>query len=393
LSTACFEFATAQRVVFGRGQLASLPELAAGYGARTSLVAGDHLKASGALAALEKLLVEKGLAVDRLLAHGEPEVPDVDAAAERMRASCAEVVVGIGGGSVLDLAKAAAGVAANGGSVREYLEGVGNGRLVRRPGLPFIAVPTTAGTGSEVTRNAVIASRAEGFKKSIRSPLLLPAVALVDPALTDSVPPEQTAASGLDALTQLIEPYVSLRAQPMTDALALEGIRLAARALPRAFIDPGDRQARDDLALASLLGGLCLANAGLGAVHGIAAALGALCELGHGLSCATVLAATLEGNIRALERRDPRGPALARYARLGEVLAGRSFSSASEARKAAVATVRSLVETLEVPRLGALGVGEARIAALVEQSRGSSMRSNPIALEDGEIEAILRAAL
>lgn len=388
-----FELTTAPRLVFGRGQLASLGELAAGYGERVGLIAGAHLERSGEVERVQQRLEQRGLAVHRLVAHGEPEVSDVDQAAERLRACGAQVVVGLGGGSVLDLAKAAAGVASNGGSVREYLEGVGAGRAVRKPCLPLIAAPTTAGTGSEVTRNAVVSSRAEGFKKSIRSALLLPAVALVDPALTDSAPPDQTAASGLDALTQLIEPYVSLRAMPVTDALALEGIRLAARALPRAFSDGADRGARDDMALASLLGGLCLSNAGLGAVHGIAAAVGALCGIGHGLSCAALLAPAMEVNLRALEARDPAGPALARYAALGPILAGRSFESDAAARQGAVEAMRSLVAALKIPRLAALGVSEAQLPALVKESRGSSMKSNPIALTDEEIGAALRGAL
>ncbi len=393
MTPARFELTTAPRIVFGRGQLASLGELAAGYGARVGLIAGAHLARSGALAEARLLLERRGLAVEVLVAHGEPEVADVDQAAERLRAFGADAVVGLGGGSVLDLSKAAAGVASNGGSVREYLEGVGQGRAVKRPALPLIAAPTTAGTGSEVTRNAVVSSRAEGFKKSIRSPLLLPAVALVDPALTDSAPPEQTAASGLDALTQLIEPYVSLRAMPVTDALALRGIRLAARALPRAFADGADRGARDDLALASLLGGLCLSNAGLGAVHGIAAAVGALCGVGHGLSCAALLAPAMEANLMALEARDPAGPALARYAALGPVLCGRELASPAEARRSAVEAVRSLVAALKVPRLGELGVSEAQLPSLVKESRGSSMKANPIVLTDDEIRAALRAAL
>jgi alcohol dehydrogenase class IV len=260
--------------------------------------------------------------------------------------------------------------------------------LERRP-LPFLAAPTTAGTGSEVTRNAVVASKAEGFKKSIRSPLMLAAVALVDPALTDSTPPAQTAASGLDALTQLIEPYVSTRANPVTDALALEGIRRARAALPRAFENGSDREARDDMALASVLGGLCLANAGLGAVHGIAAALGARFDMPHGLACACVLAATMQTNVRALERRDASGAALARYSKIGEALTGRTFATGAEARTAAVGFVKDLCAHLCVPRLSSFKIAAAHVASLVGESRGSSMKSNPIPLEDAEIADIL----
>lgn len=388
-----FEFATAQRIVFGRGSLDQLGELASGLGRKALLVSGPHLARTGELTRLAYLLEKKGVAVERLEVHGEPEVSTVDEAAGLARRSGADLVVAAGGGSVLDTGKAAAALATNAGSVREYLEGVGTGRAIKVRPLPFLAMPTTAGTGSEVTRNAVVASRAEGFKKSIRSPLMLPAVALVDPALTDATPPAQTAACGLDALTQLVEPCVSLKAMPVTDALALRGLALARAALPRAFANGGDTAARDDLSMASLLGGLCLANAGLGAVHGIAAALGARFDIGHGLACATVLAATVEANLSALARRDPDGPGLARYARVGEALAGRSFETGAQARDAALAIIRELCAELRVPRLSTLGVLPAHLPKLVAESRGSSMKTNPVVLEDAEIRSIFEASL
>ncbi|MGI5865442.1 MAG: iron-containing alcohol dehydrogenase [Myxococcales bacterium] len=388
-----FEFATARHIVFGRGRLDQLGELVAGYGDRALLVAGEHLRHSESLQRVEYLLQKRGVAAERVFTTGEPEVAAVDETAARARVLGSKVIVGIGGGSVLDVAKAASGLATNGGSVRDYLEGVGTGRALQRPALPLIAVPTTAGTGSEVTRNAVISSREEGFKKSIRSPLLLPAVALVDPALTDSVPPAQTAASGLDALTQLIEPYVSLRAQPATDAMALEGMRRAAPALPRAFEDGSNKEARDEMALASLLGGLCLANAGLGAVHGIAAALGARFGIAHGVACAAVLWQTMEANVKALEARDASSRALERYATIGATLTGRRFERAADARAAAIAEVKALVARLKIPRLGELGLARSSLPAVVKESRGSSMKSNPVVLTDAEIESILVAAL
>ena len=387
------EFASAQRIVFGRGALDQLGELAAAFGRKAFLVAGEHLDKTGDLSRVEYLLSKKGVDFERFLVHGEPEVHLVDEAASRARMLGSELVIAVGGGSALDVGKAAAGLAANSGSVREYLEGVGSGRALKCRPLPFLAAPTTAGTGSEVTRNAVVASREEGFKKSFRSPLLLAAVALVDPALTDSTPPAQTAASGLDALAQLIEPYLSTRASFATDALALEGLRRARLALPRAFEDGTDKDARDDMALASLLGGLCLANAGLGAVHGIAAALGARFDLPHGLACACVLAQTVEANVHALERRDPNGGALVRCARLGEALAGHGFGSEKEARAAAVSGLRELCQRLKVPRLAGCGVQASHLATLAGESRGSSMKTNPIALEDAEIRDILAAAL
>jgi alcohol dehydrogenase class IV len=386
------ELATAQRIVFGRGSFERAAEIAAGYGDKALLILGAHLEGSEPLQRIEHGLRKRGVAIERLFAHGEPEVLTTDEATSRARLAGSKVVVGIGGGSAIDLAKAAAGLATHGGSVRDYLEGVGSGRTLSRPGLPFIAVPTTAGTGSEVTRNAVISSRQEGFKKSIRSHLLLASVALVDPALTDSTPPAQTAASGLDALTQLIEPYVSAKAQPVTDALSLHGLALAVRALPRAFENGADQQARDEMSEASLLGGYCLANSGLGAVHGIAAALGARCGIGHGVACASVLWQTMEANVRALEARQPESPVFARYATLGGILSGRSSLAPAQARAAGIDAVRSLVGRLGIPRLSALGVTERSLPGLVAESRGSSMKANSLVLTDAEIEAILRAA-
>jgi len=387
-----FEFATAQRIVFGRGKVRSLAALASSYGTKALLVVGGHT-AGELLEGIEASVVAKGVACERLISTGEPETAAVDAGAARARDGRFELGIGIGGGSVIDLGKAVAGLATNGGPVRDYLEGVGTGKVIEKPPLPYIAVPTTAGTGSEVTKNAVISSRREGFKKSIRSHLLIPAVALVDPALTDSTPPAQTAASGLDALTQLVEPFVSTKAGPVTDALALEGMRRAASALPRVFRDGSDTEARDDMALASLLGGLCLANAGLGAVHGIAAALGALHGVPHGVACASVLAQVTSANVQALEARAPSSPALARYARVGETLTGRSFSNQVEARKAAVERLRELVADLGIPTLRAFGILESHLQRLVSESRGSSMKSNPVELTDSEISAVLQQAL
>lgn len=388
-----FEFATAQRIIVGRGKIEMLGEIAAGFGTRALLVAGQHVQSAGGLERIVGLLGKRSIHVETLLAHGEPQVSTVDDGAVRARETGCQLCISVGGGSVMDLGKGAAGLATNGGSVMEYLEGVGTGRVLEHAPLPHIAIPTTAGTGSEVTRNAVITSKQQGFKKSFRSPMLIPTVALVDGSMTDGVPPEQTAATGLDALTQVMEPYVSSRAMPVTDALALEGVKRASRALPAVYRNGGDRDARDEMALVALLGGLCLANAGLGAVHGIAAALGARYEIAHGHACACVLWQTMEANIRALEQREPHSPKLRKYATLGEVLTGRTWTREAEARSALVETLRTLVGELGVPPLRRFGVEDAHVSALVAQSRGSSMQSNPIVLTDEEIGAVLRAAV
>jgi alcohol dehydrogenase class IV len=318
------EFCTAPRIELERGALARVGSVAASLGRRAALVRGGRsVETSGALERLEASLRAFDVAVvAREAFAGEPEVAAIDAAAERVRAARADLVVGIGGGSALDAAKAVAGLIANAGSCLDYLEVVGAAKPLGSPAAPLVAIPTTAGTGTEVTRNAVITHRTGSAKASMRSPHLVPRVALLDPALTDSMSPEVTASTGLDALAQLVEPYVSSRAQPLTDALALEGVRAVAWALPRAWRDGADAEARDAMAFAALLGGMCLANAGLGAVHGFAAPLGASHPVPHGMACAALLAPVWEANVQALRASSSGGRALVRFAKVGEALLG-----------------------------------------------------------------------
>ncbi len=227
-----FEFATANRIIFGEGTAATLPELARTFGARPLVVTGATAERAAWLVA--------ALSAESLAVASEPTVDLVRDGARRVREAGCDVVVAVGGGSAIDAGKAIAIIATNGGEPLDFLEVVGKGRALTTAPLPFIAVPTTAGTGSEVTRNAVLASPEHGVKASLRSPMMLPKVALVDPELTYALPPAITASTGLDALTQLIEPYVSARANPITDALCVEGISRAAGALGRAYRDGGD---------------------------------------------------------------------------------------------------------------------------------------------------------
>jgi alcohol dehydrogenase class IV len=381
-----FELVTAPRIVFGAGSLAKLETIAGSLGGRALLVLGGaSADRSGLRARLERSLPVAAVA---RCAH-EPTVADVDDAVEAARAASCDLVVAAGGGSVLDCGKAAAGLLANGGSLVEYLEGVGTGRELTRPATPLVAVPTTAGTGSEVTKNAVVSG--PGFKKSMRSPLLVPRVALVDPELTRGVPREVAAACGMDALTQLIEPCLSRGANPISDGIALQGIAAAGRSLSRAVLDPDD-EAREGMALASLLGGICLANAGLGAVHGIAASLGALFPIPHGVACAAILPQTVRANLRAAQ--DPDGERLrVRFAQVSEALCGRRFVDRTSAIDAGLSTLQTLQRELAIPGLARLGVGEADLPRIVLGSRGSSMRYNPVELSDDELSAILRASL
>jgi alcohol dehydrogenase class IV len=381
-----FEFATATRILFGAGRLREVGKLAASMGSRVLVVEGSSDRAGPLMA----LLHEHGLVMTSLRVTGEPTFSLVERAAEQARRDGCDLVVAFGGGSVIDAGKAVAALITNREPLRDYLEVVGLGRpLTNRPA-PLIAIPTTAGTGAEVTRNAVLMMEEERVKVSLRSPLMLPAVALVDPELTLSLPPAITASTGLDALTQCIEPFVTPQANPITDAVAREGMQRAAGALRRAYRDGGDVEARTDMAIASLCGGLALANAKLGAVHGFAAPLGGMFPVPHGVACARLLAPVVEITVRALRGREPRSPALARYDEVARILAGRSDASADDA----ALWLRELVEELGIARLGQFGVSTDDVARVTALARGaSSMQGHPIALSDAELAEALAAAI
>lgn len=374
-----FEFATATRIVFGEGTAATLPDLARSFGTRPLLVTGaSGNRAAGLISALS---------AETFAVSGEPTVDLIREGARRVKDAGCDVVISIGGGSVIDAGKAIAIVATNGGEPLEFLEVVGKGRSITVPPLPFIAVPTTAGTGSEVTRNAVLGSMEHGVKASLRSPLMLPRVAVVDPELTYGLPPAITAYTGMDALTQLIEPYVSSRANPLVDAICVEGIRRAAGALRRAYHDGADRDARRDMALASLFGGLALANAGLGVVHGFAAPLGGQWKAPHGALCAALLPHGMAANLAALQARAPQHPALERYAVIARLLTGRSEAGVEDG----IDWVRALCAELNIPALREWGITEADLPGIVEKAaRASSMQANPLPLTSEELMAVVK---
>jgi alcohol dehydrogenase class IV len=379
------EFATATRILFGPGTVREAAPATAAMGRRVLVVTGKTPdRAEPLLADLRA----QGLEAETFPVMGEPTVETARAGARRAREAGCEVIIGLGGGSALDAGKAIAALLANGGDPLDYLEGIGRGQPLRQPSAPCIAIPTTAGTGSEVTRNAVLASPEHRVKASLRSPGMFPRLALVDPELTQSLPPAVAASTGLDALTQLIEPFVSVAANPLTDSLCREGMPRAARALRRACA-PGDPAAREEMALASLLSGLALANARLGAVHGCAAVLGGRFAAPHGAICARLLPAIMEANVRALERRAPGAPALARYAEVARLLTGQDTSTV-----AAIAWVRALCSDLRIPPLGGYGLAPADLPSLVaEAQQASSMKGNPIPLTDEELTMALREAL
>lgn len=390
-----FEFSTAGVIIFGRGEFARCGALAASFGRKAMvIVGGDYLHHTPLIEQLASSLDAHKVSRAYATINREPDVAMVDEAVEEARLGNCDLVIGIGGGSAIDTAKAVAALLTNGGKALDYMEVVGANQPITQPAAPLIAIPTTAGTGAEVTRNAVIAYPERAFKASIRSPHLMPRIALVDPALTHTMPPAITASTGLDALTQVIEPYTSNRANPLTDGMALTGIKLIARALRRAYTNGEDAAARDDMALAALFGGICLANAGLGAVHGCAAPLGASFPVPHGVVCAALLPHVMAANVAALRALSSDHPTLARYADVGEALIGRRLSTADATIEAGIQFVTELVRDLRIPRLSEFGMTEADIPDLVARAqKASSMRYNPVSLSDEALAGVLRAAL
>jgi alcohol dehydrogenase class IV len=382
-----FEFATATRIVFGPGAVGELGHVVAPLARRALLVTGRSVERA---APSRKALTSAGLDVLPFPTAGEPTVDDVRRGVDAARDEGVDVVVACGGGSAIDAGKAVAALLGNGGDPLDYLEVVGRGHPIKRRSVPFVAVPTTAGTGSEVTPNAVLASPEHGVKASLRSPLMLARAAIVDPDLLVGLPPSVVAASGIDAFAQLVEPFVSVRANPLVDGLCRDGLSRSARSLRRAFEGDGSEDVRVDLALASLFGGLALANAGLGAVHGFAAPVGGLFDAPHGASCAALLPAVLRVNLRALRQRRPDSPALGRYREIAVIVTGRPDAEADDG----VAWVEALVRALAIPGLSRWGASEADVGPIVAKARAaSSMKGNPIELDDGELAEIARASL
>jgi alcohol dehydrogenase class IV len=376
-----WEFATATRIIFGPGRSAELPQIAREFGRRALLVTG---RTTGRAKPLHENLGRHGIDAAFFPMEGEPTLDLVRRGVQACREGC-EFVISFGGGSVIDAGKAIAALAPNSGEPLDYLEVIGRGQPFERSPLPFIAVPTTAGTGSEVTRNAVLGSPENRMKASLRSPLLLAKVALIDPDLTLDLPREITANTGLDALTQVIEPFVSARANPFTDTFCLEGLKRIAACLRVACEDGSNRQAREAMSFASLMGGLSLANAALGVVHGFAAPLGGMLHAPHGALCAAVLPHGIGGNIRALRKRAPDHVALRKYEEIARVLSGNPNASAENA----ACWTAALCSQLGIPPLRKYGLRRDQIPNLVEKAqKASSMKGNPIPLTAAELTEI-----
>lgn len=382
-----FEFATADRIIFGAGTIQKVGELAVRMGRKALIVLGKDASRA------ERLIVHlhsSGLITEVLQVESEPAVSEIQAGVNFARESQFDLVIGFGGGSALDAGKAIAGLVTNPGEIYDYLEVVGAGAPLTEKPLPYIAIPTTAGTGSEVTRNAVLSVPDKQVKVSLRSPLIFPKIALVDPELTHSLPADVTAYTGMDALTQLVEPYVSNRANQFTDLYCEEGIKLTGTSLERACMNGNDAAARLDMAMASLYGGLALANAKLGAVHGLAAVLGAMFQAPHGALCARLLPEVMQINIRVLSERAPARIYMDRYVSIARILTSRQGAGVQDG----VRWVKQLSERLVIPGLSVYGVKVALFPVIIEKAQqASSMKGNPVELTPEELVEILQLAL
>jgi alcohol dehydrogenase class IV len=382
-----FEFATTTRIIFGPGTIKEVPSIASKLGGRAFVVVGRALKRAQPL--LEKLK-EQGIEYETFNVPGEPTTDLALEALQRIRRAGFEFVIGIGGGSVVDTGKVIAALITNPGPLSDYLEIIGKGRQISQAPVPYIAIPTTSGTGAEVTRNAVLVDVEHQVKVSMRSPLMLPSLAVVDPVLTYSMPPDITASTGLDALTQLMEAYVSHNSNPLTDGICREGLWRAACSLRRAYEDGNDKTARENMSLASLFGGLALANAKLGAVHGFAGPLGGIFSAPHGFICGRLLPFVMETNVKSLRSRATNSEALARYDEVARIMTGKDTAHAADG----VEWAQNLCQRLMVPPLSTFGISETDIPMVVEKSKNaSSMKGNPIRLKDEELTEILKRAV
>ena len=387
-----FNIARLPRIIFGSGTMQQIPKLVGQYGKQLLLVTGGQsFRASSRWESLQQELTDKAITVNHVSVSSEPSPQFIDNTVEQYFDCQIDVVLGIGGGSALDAAKAIAGLLRVNRSVMDYLEGVGPELPYQGPAVPFVAVPTTAGTGSEATKNAVLSAKGkEGFKKSFRHDKLVAEYAVVDPDLLDSCSQEVTAANGMDALTQLIESYVSTKSNILTDALALSGLQAVNEGLLPLYNRSGElSKARERMAYAALLSGITLAQVGLGSVHGLASPLGAFYPIPHGVVCGTLMAVATEANIKTMLQREPQNPALDKYAKLGEMLSQQKFVARESAWNGLIDVLTQWTDQLKLPSLANYGVREDELEHVVKHSRGSSMKTNPIVLTDGEIRGIL----
>ncbi len=381
-----FEFTTATRIIFGAGSLTKLGSLAKPLGKKAFVIGGSSPERLSPV--LEQLEAHQ-ISYVTFSVSGEPTTTTVLEGLSKAQSWACDMVIGIGGGSVIDAGKAIAALLTNPGEALDYLEVIGKGQPLLKQAAPFIAIPTTSGTGSEVTQNAVLSVPEKQVKVSMRSPFMLPTVALIDPELTYDLPKDITAYTGMDALTQCLEPFVSNAANPMTDGICREGLKYAARSLKIAYENPHDINARADMSLASLMGGLALANAKLGAVHGFAGPLGGMIKAPHGAICAKLLPLVVEANLNALQEREATSRALKRYQEVAQRILGSSAKPND-----LVAWLKQLAQDLQIPALSSWGLTETHIPEAVSKAKNaSSMKGNPVVLTDEELSEVLRRAL
>ena len=381
-----FEFATSSRILFGNGVISEVPKLCEGLGHQAFVLNNPR----DSVNPLIEQLKQSGLNPIAWPVRGEPCIQSILEALKAARDGGCDLVIGMGGGSTLDTGKAVSILLSNPGNPYDYLEIVGAGHAFKKPSIPFIAIPTTAGTGSEVTRNAVIAIPNLHLKVSLRSPYMLPRYAVVDPQMTYSLSPESTATTGMDALTQLIEPFACNSPTPLTDAVCRDGIPRVARSLLAAFKNGNESSAREDMSLASLFGGIALANARLGAVHGLASPIGGMITAPHGAICACLLPIVIEVNLNSLRSLGPDSPALERYCEVARMVTGNVSATADDGVK----WIQDLCHAMNIRPLAEFGLKTSFFPEIVAQAqKASSMKGNPVSLTEKELATILERAI
>ncbi|WP_372949714.1 iron-containing alcohol dehydrogenase [Mariniphaga sp.] len=381
-----FEFATATQIIFGNGTVSKIPQLLQEMGKNIFLVTGKNPERAKFLT--ENLKAE-GFTVIHFRIEKEPDTEMISEGAKLARETACDAVVGFGGGSVIDSAKAFAALVPNKGNLLNYLEVIGKGKKLEEKPLPFIAIPTTAGTGAEVTKNAVIHSTEHNVKVSLRSPLMFPDVAVIDPELTLSMPPEITATTGMDALTHLLETFVSNQANPFIDMFCIEGMRRISVSLKKAHENGDDLKAREDMAFAAMLGGIALANVKLGAVHGFAGPMGGMFPVPHGAVCAALLPAVMEINIRKVKEQK-QIQTLEKYRKVAQILTGNLNAKAEDG----IQWTAEMVKALRIPSLSAFGLSSSDFPDLVEKAKkASSMKGNPVLLNNKQLTEVLEKSV
>ncbi|HSL86962.1 MAG TPA: iron-containing alcohol dehydrogenase [Bacteroidales bacterium] len=381
-----FEFMTSDRIIFERNGITSIGRLAKPFGEKALIVTGSR---SENAEVIKELLNTEGIASVLFQVTEEPGLQTTKLGLDLAREEKFDLVIACGGGSAIDSGKIIAAMMKNDGDILSYLEVIGEGKSLTNPSAPCIAIPTTAGTGAEVTKNAVISSDEHKVKVSLRSPYMYPDLVLLDPTLTVSMPKGVTASTGLDALTQVIEPFVSHLANPITDAFCREGMKLASTSLRKAFDSGEDLEARENMLLASLFGGIALANAKLGVVHGFAGVIGGMYGIPHGIVCAGLLPYSIETNVKALKEREQENKALVRYKEVAEILTGDKNATIEDGMK----WISDLCMHLSIPKFETFGMKKEDFPEIIEKSMGaSSMKGNPITLTEEELEEMLNKA-